>query len=103
MTRSEPTAAVAAVEREIAREIVKWVRAGAPLRPDLTALQRQEARRLLVDVGTFWQLVRDKRGYRDHGFATFEEGVRARYGVSLADAEAVIRAAEVERRRTGCR
>jgi hypothetical protein len=83
---------VAAVERDVARELVRFVRAGCPL-AGLSQLQRREAVALLVDTGEFWRLTRDEQRFEVAGFASFGDFVVQRYGISVGDALVVMRAA----------
>lgn len=83
---------VVAVEREIAGNVVRWVRSGMPT-CGFTKLQRRQARALLVDVGDFWRRVRDDRSFESSGYVTFDEALAGRWGVTSADADAVMRMA----------
>ncbi len=98
MTDRVPTAAVSAAESEAIERAIGWVRSGMPT-CGLTKRQRRDARRFVAGLAGSLRQIRDERLFAVAGFGSFEEYVFVRYGLGLADVEAVIRAAGKARRR----
>ncbi len=101
MTAGVPMTPASDAERESIERAVRWVRDGMPT-CGLTKRQRCEARVIVGRLARSWRQIRDERLFGAADVESFEEYMRERYGLRLADAEAVIRSAgKPGRRRHG--
>jgi hypothetical protein len=92
VTAGGPIETADAAERESIERAIRWVRSGMPS-CGLTKRQRRDARRFVIGLARSWRQIRDERLFEEAGCESFEEYMRGRYGLRLADAEAVIRSA----------